>query len=437
MPDVKQYTYSDGSPAFDANGKLLPPPAAARTDPSRQFENPVSFSASVTPRDPFAACYVDCIDPYADWRSLGLPDPNIYPEPTPMPDELENIDDAEFYAAQLEAQQNEQDYQSLFGVNDFSEFVEPDPGQPVFDNDYAALFGEATFDDASLGDSDPFAGLSNIEHNGDGTYTNLDTGLIFDSAGNVVGGDTEQDAAAALGFTANGDGTYTNEHTGNITDADGNVIFTLNASGTYDNVGTGKTEDFYNVMAKNDSPGVSWWDSLFGTMGSVAGGAGKVLGGVSPGSTSSKSSNPSTGAAPKKTIVSDKRVGNDRVVTYSDGSVQRLSNYYSPAVGTTTAKPPATVSSLLDSIFGLGAKFLGAVPATPNGTAQVQSAAQAAAIQAAQAKQITSNAQLSAAQKTAVPLTAAQKAAAAKSSASNPLPLIIAAAIAAKFLIFT
>lgn len=58
-------------------------------------------------------------------------------------------------------------------------------------------------------------------------------------------------------------------------------------------------------------------------------------------------------AATAKTVLSDKRVGNDRVITYSDGTQTTYRNYY--AAGGTTATQQGTTSnlgSLLQSLFG-------------------------------------------------------------------------------------
>lgn len=101
--------------------------------------------------------------------------------------------------------------------------------------------------------------------------------------------------------------------------------------------------------------------------GGAAGGSPKS-GGASPSSSSSSKPSSSSGSAPAKTIVADKRIGNDRFVVYSDGTSKTFPNYYAPATGAAPAKG-TTVGGVLDNLFGAAGNILGAVnaPATVKG----------------------------------------------------------------------
>lgn len=254
-----------------------------------------------------------------------------------------------------------------------------------FSNDDSSIYDYQANSDQGPLETSVGGWTADLEDIGGGQYLNPITGLIFDNGGNVVGGDYATDPVA--GFDDLGGGWFENPITGNITDSEGNVIYALNENGTYMNIGSGQDVDLFGVQAQGVS---GFLDSFFGpldkqdtsmvngpsSMPAVVQPAQKGGGGFSPsmggggsGSGSTKTTQqqqPATQANPsaaKKTIVSDQRIGNDRYLVYSDGSSQRVANYYKPAAGATAQ--PTTVSSLLDNLFKVTGSVIGAVSGTP------------------------------------------------------------------------
>lgn len=229
--------------------------------------------------------------------------------------------------------------------------------------------------------------------NGDGTYTDSTTGITFDSYGQPVdalegnpygsslafngGGGTGIQSASPEVFDIGG-GQYLDMTANNVVDANGNILATGNPDGTYTRLSDGGTFDPFGfaatlspppantgAQAQTASPG----SSKSASSGGTGGGLSLPGGGSSSGSSSSRPASgsattaPTAAAAIQKTIISDQRIGNDRYLVYSDGSSQRISNYYAPAVNAAATTPPngSPAASILTSLFGT----VGAVTGTP------------------------------------------------------------------------
>jgi len=76
---------------------------------------------------------------------------------------------------------------------------------------------------------------------------------------------------------------------------------------------------------------------------------------ATPATTAPKTANPT-----QKTVYSDQRIGNDRYLVYTDGTSQRIPNYYTPAVNLSATTPPAG-SSAASSMVSTTANALGSV----------------------------------------------------------------------------
>lgn len=317
--------------------------------------------------------------------------------------------------------------------------------------------------------ADDGAGEDGWIDNGDGTYTYLYDGTTI-----------SEDSPL-------GPGTYENVQTGALVDEQGNILFTKNDDGTYSDQ-YGQVQDFWGVLGLDSrtDPNAPGYDATFAQAYAAAGGTGGddsnvIIGGVAvpapkgstiapkpastgggggggsgSGSTSTKPntpSNPSTGAAPKKTVVSDTRVGNDRVITYNDGSRQVVAGYYAPkspatAPQTTTAplkttvttSKPATLADVLTSAGHLLGTVLSPSPGTlpqvaKPGTPTSASVVTGRVITTADGSTTYFNS--SGKQITAAQYAALQKATTTAKPATASSPLILAGLAAAAWAIFS
>lgn len=229
--------------------------------------------------------------------------------------------------------------------NEDGTFTNPDTGL-IFDN-----HGQVTGDEAAPNVAD----IPGIVDNRDGTFTNPDTGLIFDEGGAVVGGtDAGSQISDSTDVIANDDGTFTSKTTGLIFDADANVVGGMNESdkpplpinfpGIVDNEdGTFTDPQTGVVYGAAEAFGFDPTKPFGPDAPPARTGGGFNSGGGAPSpSISGGAANPKQdkSVAAKKSILSDVREGNDRVLIYSDGTVQRLKNYYKPAAGTGAKNNP-------------------------------------------------------------------------------------------------
>lgn len=278
---------------------------------------------------------------------------------------------------------DEEDFWTDYGFDDSSSYddsssaydtvaTDDSSGYDVPASDSSAYDTAATDDSSS--DLYPDSGQQGLDQ------FNQDQGYLYtDAAGNDIYADGT--IGLADGSTLNPDGSYELADgsvlaaNGDYTDAEGNAWTNLgfagapqlyqDANGDIWNAGTGEvtpsTEVSGNYVAAGSTQAAP---AATAPKASTSAGGGSGGGGSSiklPQTTTppKPATSASSGAAPAKTIVSDQRIGNDRYLVYSDGSSQRLANYYQPAAGATTP----TAGSVLGNLLGTAGQIVGAINA--------------------------------------------------------------------------
>lgn len=232
-----------------------------------------------------------------------------------------------------------------YGTDDYPS--QGTPGADQFEADQGYLYSDAAgndfYADGSIGLPDgsylypdgsyELSDGSSIAANGD--YTDAQ-GNLWENMGWAGAGNLYQDA--------NGD--VWNAATGEITQA-------VTVNGPYVDPATAQAA---NTSAQSAPAATAPKATSGGGGGSGGGGSSLKL----PTTPTKPTTSSSTGSAPAKTIKSDQRIGNDRYLVYSDGSSQRITDYYKPAAGT------ATVGTVVNDLLGTAGKIAGAVlaPAT-------------------------------------------------------------------------
>jgi len=253
----------------------------------------------------------------------------------------------------------------------------------------SAATGSLVDDTAPLTPGNDYTG--NFVDNGDGTYLDTSTGNVVDAYGNAVAlgsivddgtvptvGPTDTVGPVNMNFVVNSDGTFTNSVTGaNYTDnGDGTVtdnsngdLLYNNGDGTLTSLITGLTVNPDGTISAagdeqpvgNTSPGA--------TAAKAAGKSGASSGGSSGGGTSAGKSGgggsaakPATSGIAQKTVISDQRSGNDRIITWSDGTSKTFPNYYAAAVNAGNKAPvTSTVGQFLNDLLGTTGSVLSTV----------------------------------------------------------------------------